>query len=408
MAAAETASGAYAATWRDRDDQIVATTNGSTMCWDPRLPWRLRIEREGYSHIIRCRACPGCREFERRRLADRLSLKYGAGAARLPRDATSPPKRAHPRARSAPAPLYLVRIFAPLSRHARIAHALRRRRGLDLETGLYRLGSSSFAILSRERARLPALLRRMGLRSRVEPVRFSRGRRAWRAITAGLMVAREVYGEETKRWYALGLPAAPRESWEVRKLETYRPYDRRSAPRAWTSGNLVLVPPEVWKLSRTDRRSVRALLSHAPDPESVQRVMEIVNQVTSAQALRSVPLAVSERPKLSREQVQDWYRQMLARKSARSDAPDDRSLGPLSDGGRYTSSVHSSPGDRAGPLPDEALTEPGASGKPRWQERELLRAGETDAEREQRRERGRKALHDALESLRKKLTGGKS
>jgi len=406
-AAGETPARAFAATWRNDSGQVVGTTWGGTMCWFPRKPWRLRIERDGFEHVIRCGECPGCLEFERRRLADRLSAKYpSAGGVRVATAGTatakSPAGTVEPRAQ-----LYIVRIWAPLSRHTEISHKLHRRVGLDLEPGMYRLGASSFAVLSRERARLPLVLRAAGVQFRIEPVRFRRRRRAWRVLTAGLMVAREVYGEQVKRWYARGLPAANRERWNVLKLKEYKAHDRATGPRAWTRGKLVLVPPEVWTLRRNDRRSLRALLNRAPDPESVHKVMAVVSQVVAARDLQSSVLA-SGRGKLTAAQVREWYDRRKSSQaepgSAASVLPD---LHPSSGGEGYVSSEHPQGELMPKVLTDEALMELGPSGRPRWEERQASDEARIARSNEERKQHNRKALAEALESLRKKVTGGK-
>jgi len=254
------------------------------MCLWPRKPWRIRITREGFEHVIRCGECPGCLEFDRRRLADRLHAKYSEPVG----PSGSPPVRGQKLSRSKSATqeyhLFVIRIWAPLELHASIAHKLHRRRGLELEPGMWRLGSSSFALISREKVGLAMVLRALGLTYRIKPVRLSRGRRAWRALTAGLLVAREIYGEQLNRWYARGLPMVDKEKWEVQKIGAYKSYDRNRSPRAWTDRKLVLVPPEVWQLRRADRRSLRGLLTRASDPEGVKRVMQLVAGVLAGGA----------------------------------------------------------------------------------------------------------------------------
>ena len=249
------------------------------MCWFPVKPWRLKIARDGFEHIVRCRECPGCLEYDRRVLAERLHQKYQTGSAAIVeggiRNQESDVGTLRAVMRRNP-PMFVVRIWAPIEMHARLSHALHRRRGLKLEPGMYRLGASSFALLSRERNSLPLVLRTVGVKFRIEPVRLSRGRRAWRSLTAGLIVAREIYGEDRNRWYSRGLPEADRRKWEVQKIDKYQSYDRAGSPRARTSRQFVLVPPEVWKLRRTDRRSVRSLLCRQSDPEGVRRVMGLV------------------------------------------------------------------------------------------------------------------------------------
>ena len=277
---------------------------------------------------------------------------------------------------------------------------------LELEPGMYRLGASSFAVLSREKTGLTLVLRRAGVEFRIEPVRFRRRRRAWRALTAGLSVARSVYGEQVKRWYARGLPAAEREKWRVEK-RSYQPgYDRARSPRAWSAGKLVLVPPEVWQLRRNDRRSLRALLNRAPDPESVHKVMAVVSQVVAARDLQSSVLA-SGSGKLTAAQVREWYDRRKSsaaeQRSVDSVMPD---LHPSSGGEGYVSSEHSQGELMPRQLSEEQLLEPGPSGRERWRERQEADERSLARANEERRDRARRSLAAALESLRKKITGG--
>ena len=310
---------AFAATWRDEHDQVAGTTSGGTMCWFPRKPGRLRIQRDGYEHIVRCGECPGCIELNRRRLADRLSAKYASDAVGL----------------------FLTRIYVPLGIQAAVSHNLHRRPRLGLEPGLYRLGISSFAVLTRAPNELHLALNRAGLRHRSERVRFKRGRRAWRGITAGLLVSRDQYGEQVKRWYCRGLPPAEKETWQVVKREYQKGYSRLHSPRAWTADKLVLVPPDVWKLGRNDRRRVRELLRRAPDPESARVVIDLVAAVT-AKVGRQLTVNAAPSGRLTREQVQAWYKSMAEKKAA-SAAPGSgsESLPPLSGEGGIRRRVHS-------------------------------------------------------------------
>jgi hypothetical protein len=359
---AEASGEAFAATWRNEQGAIVGKTFGGTMCLWPVKPWRIRFHKDGFEGVMRCRECPGCLEFDRRRMADRLQTKYGLmkpchGAGRRGR---APVGAAQPPSRSSC--LFVVRIWAPRDQpdplgivkkpagkkrptqwadnHSRLANKLHRRRGLELEPGMWRLGAGSFALISRSRDPLPALLKRLGLRHRIEPLRLSRGRRAWRVLTAGLLVAREIYGEQRNRWYARGLPAADRQKWEVLKIGKYQSYDRARSPRAWTGRKLLLVPPEVWQLRRTDRLALRGQLLRASDPEGVQRVMRLV-----ADAIRNAKsrFDVSAAPKalLSREAVVRQYQQAAERSRARTDAlTADSSITPTSEVGGYVSSEH--------------------------------------------------------------------
>jgi len=331
---------AFAATWRNEQGEVVGTTYGGTMCLFPVKPWRLRFSGDGFEGVIRCRECPGCLEFDRRRMADRLQAKYGVAPksiARVPRSrvhlGASLPDGGATR-------YFVVRIWAPLEEHASIAHKLHRRRGLELEPGMWRLGASSFALLAREATPLRALLKRTGLRHRIEPLRLSRGRRAWRVLTAGITVAREIYGEQRNRWYARGLPPAERQKWEVQKIGQYKSYSRARSPRAWTGRKLVLVPPEVWQLRRVDRRSLRGLLNRQSDPEGVARVMRLVADAISGASSR-FDVSAAPKARLTREQVVQWYADSARRKEARTALPgSDSSNTPTSEVGGYVSSEH--------------------------------------------------------------------
>ena len=227
---AEASGRAFAATWRDEKGAVVGTTYGGTMCLWPRKPWRIRFSGEGFEGVIRCGECPGCLEFDRRRLMDRLHTRYRAtGAARCVSPSTGGSANSAGGADTF-TKLFVIRIYAPIELHASLSRKLHRRRGLELEPGMWRMGASSFAILSRSDAWPPLVLRAMGLRFRVHPLRLSRGRRAFRILTAGLLVAREIYGEQINRWYARGLPPADRQKWEVKKIGVYQSYNSARAP----------------------------------------------------------------------------------------------------------------------------------------------------------------------------------
>jgi len=335
-----TSGRAFAATWRDERGETAGTTYGGTMCWFPVKPWRIKIVRDGYEHIVRCRECPGCLEFERRRLAERLHAKYSNAGHGAP---LKPAPRVHASARgfsNGVPTLFVVRIWAPIEKHAALCHALHRRRGFQLEPGMYRLGASSFALLSRERATLPRVLRTANVRFRIEPVRLSRGRRAWRSLTAGLIVTREIYGEQTKRFYSRGLPILARDKWEVVKIAKYQGYDRFGSPRGKSYRKLVLVPPEVWKLRRTDRRALRGLLCRQSDPEGVRKVMGLVADACRS-AGRAFLVSAPAKPVLEKDQIVAWYRRIAESAGARTFAPTPTPIiTPSSGEGGYVSSEH--------------------------------------------------------------------
>lgn len=406
MAAGKATGGELAATWRNPGGEIVASTFGGTMCWMPKRPWSLRISRDDYTAIVPCGECPGCLEFYRRRLGDRLRAKYREieeGAIR--RSGRAAARGAESTTPSEPA-LYLIRIYAPIERHAVLSRLLHRRRCLELEPGFIRLGASSFAVLSRERAFSSLSLQRAGLRFTIEPIRFSRGRRAWRTATSGMLVARDAYGEDLNRWYLRGLPPAEKESWDVRTKSGAKGYSRASSPRVWKSGNLVLVPPEIWRLGRADRRTLRRDLGSASSPEEVARVVEKVAELV-ARKVSSPLIGPAARPVSNgicthSRCPADRCLYLLDDKRV-SASPQPSPSSPTPEGGRgYVSSVH-----LAGTGPPES---PPAAGTGPWTPvhlRPLPEDSLTELSHKQREHRRiRKELDASLERLRKKLTGG--
>lgn len=349
---AEPATGAaFAATWRNQEGDVVGTAFGGTMCWLPRKPWTLRIVREGYAHIVRCGECPGCLEFERRRLAGRLTEKYGAKREEARPCPHQPLTGGAAGSSARGSRLFVVRIYAPLEHHAALSRKLHRRPRLELEPGYWRLGADSFAVISRSRVLPPLYLDGAPRRVRVEPILLRRGKRAWRSLTGGILVAREVYGEQTNRWYCRGLPKAEREKWEVDRHAGAKGYSRTSSPRAWKGSRLLLVPPEVWRLGRADRRSLRRDLRAATSPEGVARVMAIVASALAKQETSSL-IGPAARPLLTSDQVKQWYADMARRKAARTESErTDPSSSPSSGEGGYVSSGHSA---GAGPPRSEA------------------------------------------------------
>src|SRR5712692_8344151 len=185
------------------------------MCRSPRRPWAMTGTDDEWQFPLPCGECDGCLERIRRALAERLSRKYGkvttAGSAH-----TSSARTGNASASATYlGALWMIRIWYPKELQVELSVKLHRRKGLELEPGFFRLGTVSFAVLARSKDRIPPVLRRLGLRHRVEPVRLSRGRRAWRKLTAGILVARGVYGVQVKRWYMRGLPRAEKMRWDV-------------------------------------------------------------------------------------------------------------------------------------------------------------------------------------------------
>jgi hypothetical protein len=373
---------AFAATWRvESTGEVARSTWGGTVCWFPRIPQRFRARRGDFEHVLRCRDCPGCLEFERRRLADRLSAKYQRMHQLDTNKAHRPSAMTSDKKYDGNLALHVVRIWAPLSRQARLSHQLHRCPTMMLEPGFFRLGAGSFAVLSSAPKRLQGALRRMGIRFQAEPLLLRRGRRAWRPLTAGLLVSREVYGEQLKRWYVRGLPAAEKESFEIEKTPQYEVYHRATSPRAWSGGRLILVPPEVWSWSRVDRRKLRQTLARQPNPEGVRMVMHLVHDVAQKRQA-AIPVIAPRGARPDREAQLRLLAKMAERQRAGTDLPDaSGSQRPSSEAGGYASSGHSG---NAPPAHES------------WREADRRRA-------EERRTRTRKEIEETLERLRVKI-----
>jgi hypothetical protein len=255
--------------------------------------------------------------------------------------------------------------------------------------------------------RLPPLsLHGEVLETRTEPIFLSRGRRAWRSATGGMLVAREAYGEQRNRWYIRGLPRAEKESWNVLSQAGEKGYSRSSDPRVWKSHNLVLVPPEVWRLGRGDRRTIRRELGSASSPEGVARVMAMVSALAARKAQSSL-IGPAGRPVLTREQVVESYAMAARRSKAASGS--ERPLispSPPSEGGGHISSVHiggaDPPGEGSKPA-DFAGLEP-------WKPRHFAALPEDSlselTQKQYLHRKHRKLLDEQLERIAQRLKGG--
>lgn len=374
----------FAARWCDVDGEEKGTTFGGTMCWFPIKPWRLKIVGDGFEHVVPCRTCPGCLEFLRRWLSERLHALFSDRRGKF----------------------YLVRIWATLSQHSAVAHRLHRTIGLELEPGLYRLGAGSMGLLSRERKRVVAVLRRWGLHFRIEPIHLRRGRRAWNGLTAGLLVSRAVYGEQTKRWYARGLPRLAKPKWEVVKIGTYRTYDRVSSPRARRADGLVLVPPKAWKMRRTDRRIVRECLARAASPEAATLAIRVVAELVAKVAK---PITVSAPPKSADEldRIRRTYQLVAELQGHGTEHSVDPNLTPTPERvGGYVSSEHPKGDWLVNLLSGLAAAMRGPPQEPELWERERQdQAGRKEFERRRTQKLDQK-LQQAFQRLRAKITGG--
>lgn len=368
-----------AATWRDPEQHILGTTDAATMCWFPRLAGALRATRDDCALVLPCTDCPGCRQFQKRQAESRLTAKYTDPsqklfAVRVKLDPLRPPAGVRISARTRTAATRDVEAWI-----SRFGRKLQRRRRLDLEPGLWRLGPYAFALLARSSSRIKRALARFGFAVEPESIQLSRGRRAWDPLTKGLLVSREQYGAHVNRFYARGLPAREKLSWNVIRIPFEKGYDWTSSPRAWTANGRVLVPPEVWKQHSANRRKLRGLVDTPASPELAQGMSELISKVAGS---LQIPFNRGAEGALPVEVVKQHYAEMARRvelREAAARAATDQNLDSPPWERRYITSERSSESEHIKLLSDEDLARAGPSGKPVWAEREL-------ADKERRRQ----------------------
>jgi hypothetical protein len=345
-----TTASIFAPTWRDESTgEIAGLAGAGTWCIDPRRPWHLVAVQGDYTHVLPCRVCVNCLEYYRRCFCDRLMLRYPDRSARL----------------------FLFRIDWPIECQADFSRRLHRRARLELEPGFIRIGAESFGLLAREPAALRSLLRARKIAFDCERVQLKRKRRAWRAASAGLVVARAAYGSDLNRWYMRGLPKLPREPWEVQRHAMQKPWRKWTGARTRNGRSLILVPPELWRLSIPDRRSYRDRFDAARTPEAVQAIVERL-RAHLATASRDLDYSKpADRPSDLAEAAEYRRRYLMRQAAGVHPLPESGNSPPISERGSYITSVHSGNAPPAPADADRALLELGPSGKPRWMEREL-------------------------------------
>lgn len=367
----QTEARAFGATWRDEvTGEIVGTAFGGTVCWFPRKPWTLKLGDPDWEFPPRCRECPGCLELDRRYLADRLKAKYPPTGKQKAKCTHGVKVSKCASCQIDQSPLFAVRIQAHTYFQASLSRKLHRRPALELEPGFWRMGTASFAVLTRNPKGTVAALKLRGIEAKAYKINLSRGRRAWQPLTAGISVTREAYGENLNRFYARGLPKREKLTWKVNKSAMQKPWRRATGPRVRTGRGVVLVPPELWKMPRTIRRELRALMAAATTPEETKQALQVIADAFGgrSQQLNSNP---QRGALLTREQVAESYRLRDERKAALRSSLPEGSSNTLSFPERgYVTSIHS----RGSPTPqnysDAELLELGPSGKPKWIERE--------------------------------------
>ena len=343
-------SQAFAPTWRDEATGEIAGTAGTgTWCIDPIRPWHLVAVQGDYTHVLPCRKCHNCLEYYRRCFCDRLMLRYPDRSARL----------------------FLFRIYWPRELHGDLSRRLHRRVGLELERGFARIGAESLGLLAREPAALRALLRVLKIKFSCWRVQLKRKRRAWREVSAGLVVARAAYGSNLNRWYIPGLPKLPREPWEIQRVAMQKPWRKWTGARTRNGRHLILVPPELWRLPIRDRRHYRDQFDAARTPEAVSMVVERLRLELAANARDLNYSKPAARPSDIADAREYRRRYLLAQAAGVHPQSGSGSSPPIFGRGSYTTSDHSGNAPPAGVDEETWLAELGPSGKPRWLEREL-------------------------------------
>ena len=242
-----------AATFRDAAGEVIATTWGGTWCWHPLNPtkWATTSEDGEDAHIIRCRQCPGCLELDRRKLADRLEATFKEEVDNL----------------------WVVMVEVNAVEVARFAASLSRISSLWRTWGWCRIGANRIAIVvAGRKPNLRASRLCDGRKVSLLRVLRSRGRRAWRELTAGILYSRAVYGENANRWYIRGLKRVPRTKrvgvWRGRVKLTHPEMGRGVAG---TRAGVSIHAPEAYRPPRLLKRAAHnrgrfAGVGSSPEP----------------------------------------------------------------------------------------------------------------------------------------------
>ncbi len=157
-----------------------------------------------------------------------------------------------------------------------------------------------------------------------------------------------------KRWYVRGLPRAEKLTWEVERGQYEPSYSRRSSPRAWAASKLVLVPPAAWTIGKRDRRSLRAALRGAKDPESVASVIASITGTAPELQSSSNRRAAGASGRDARTSTDGGYEHSLVAVNDAARAASSIPFSLPSEGRRYRSSVHPRSGDVAVPADIQA------------------------------------------------------
>jgi hypothetical protein len=189
----------YAAILRDESGEIIGTTYGCAQCHTPKRSKRGRhrfaaVDADGSETIIRCGDCPGCRELDRQRLAQRLVEHFKEFAGEI----------------------WIIVARCEPGCHRRLAAGVHRSNRTAVEPGFFLLAGDHVAFLALGKKPSPVFFRRRASSVRIEKIRRSRGRRAWAIVTAGVAAARsETFEPWQNRFYHRGLkPLARDRDWK--------------------------------------------------------------------------------------------------------------------------------------------------------------------------------------------------
>lgn len=330
--------------FRDADGRVLGTTWGGTTCLNPRTPSKYAaVSEDGeLEHLVRCRDCVGCREYERRELCKLLDTHYASQSEAL----------------------WLVIVECPLLEQSWLAAQLHRVRGCEFEPCFYRLGVEMFALIVVGRSpRLSACRTLTGYPATVNRVQRGRGKRAWNQLTWGMLTTRSTYGSHINRFYHRGIPKAERLKWNVRwrgGMRTRHRWLGRDAIAvrgevALCRGTQATLPP-LRRVSRTTERrrsqleSAGAVLMGMLDrnyavvperglPDNRRRAERGVP--ASMTGFRDAPASQSEDPSLNR--THDSGRGLLPPAPSAIQEPDLNGV----KGRRYATSLHMTPAEFA-------------------------------------------------------------
>ena len=253
----------YAGTWRDANQDVVATVYGGTQCQAPRDPRSLAAVTAdgGYEAILRCRDCEGCRRYEKLLLQRRLAEHFKDHEGEL----------------------WALTLTGPVEFENPLKLPSSLTRWLPACVGMIRRGLHGLVLIvagSRPPRRAPSSP--PGWRLTVEKLMASRGARAFAKCASGLMIPREQYGRQTNRWYVRGLKPLPKETFIVQRQGGIRKRhpEAKGGLRAWRDGftlyasqktNVIewLKAMRSWRSQRLDRSSLtRGRAGGAPSSAS--------------------------------------------------------------------------------------------------------------------------------------------